>query len=152
MKNTLLFACAALIICGCSNSEHPEPGVSYCSEPKMDEASHQMIQICGESEEPQIENMQCNENGLCFGSAKIRQPKSPQTLALNLTILQPNRTPAQQSKPRFNFARNLNLATLHAVKMSDSMKPTPRRRHILVKRSYDIFIATWAHPQPLCAT
>ena len=72
MKNTLLFACAALIICGCSNSEHPEPGVSYCSEPKMDEASHQMIQICGESEELQIENMQCNENGLCFGSAKIR--------------------------------------------------------------------------------
>ena len=75
MKNSLLFVCAALIVCGCSNSEHPEPGVSYCSEPKMDEASHQMIQICGESEDPQIENMQCDKNGLCFGTAKIRQPK-----------------------------------------------------------------------------
>ena len=67
MKNTLLLACMALFVCGCSN---PEPGVSYCSEPKMDEASHQMIQICGESEDPQIENMQCDENGLCFGVAK----------------------------------------------------------------------------------
>ena len=75
MKNALLFACAALFVCACSNSEHPKPGVSHCSEPKMDEASHQMIQICGESEDPQIENMQCNENGLCFGTAKIRQPK-----------------------------------------------------------------------------
>jgi len=72
MKNSLLFVCAALIICGCSNSEHPEPGVSHCSEPKMDEASHQMIQVCGESEDPQIENMQCDKNGLCFGTAKIR--------------------------------------------------------------------------------
>ena len=75
MKNAILFACAALFICACSNPEQPKPGVSHCSEPKMDEASHQMIQICGESEDPQIENMQCNENGLCFGSAKIRQPK-----------------------------------------------------------------------------
>ena len=75
MKNALLFACAALFVCACSNPEQPKPGVSHCSEPKMDEASHQMIQICGESEDPQIENMQCNENGLCFGTAKIRQPK-----------------------------------------------------------------------------
>ena len=57
MKNALLFAGAALFVCACSNSEQPKPGVSYCSEPKMDEASHQMIQICGESEDPQIENM-----------------------------------------------------------------------------------------------
>ena len=70
MKNSLLFACVALIICGCSNSERLEPGVSYCSEPKMDEASHQMIQICGESEDMQAQNMQCDENGLCFGSIK----------------------------------------------------------------------------------
>ena len=75
MKNAILFACAALFICACSAPEHPKPGVSHCSEPKMDEASHHMIQICGESEDPQIENMQCNENGLCFGTAKIRQPK-----------------------------------------------------------------------------
>ncbi|WP_298082013.1 hypothetical protein [uncultured Campylobacter sp.] len=71
MKNAILFACAALFVCACS-TEQPKPGVSHCSEPKMDEASHQMIQICGESEDPQIENMQCNENGLCFGTAKIR--------------------------------------------------------------------------------
>lgn len=31
-----------------------------------------MIQICGESEDLQIENMQCDENGLCFSTAKIR--------------------------------------------------------------------------------
>ena len=72
MKNTLLFACAALFIYGCSSSEQPKPEVMvvHCSEPKMDEASHQMIQICGESEDMQAQNMQCDENGLCFGSVK----------------------------------------------------------------------------------
>ena len=72
MKNALLFACAALFVCGCFSSEQPKPEVMvvHCSEPKMDEASHQMVQTCGESEDTQIQNMQCDENGLCFGSVK----------------------------------------------------------------------------------
>lgn len=72
MKNALLFACAALFVCGCSSSEQPKPEVMvvHCGEPKMDEASHQMVQTCGESEDPQIQNMQCDENGLCFGVVK----------------------------------------------------------------------------------